>query len=231
MNVAQLDDARREALLAGGKRSAVARHELLYTPDDEANCVYVVESGRVKIVRSNAAGLESIVGIRNPGDLFGELSWMAERARRTTSAIALDAGSVCRLDAAVFERRLLADAVVSASFARGLALRLATLERELTELAGKSVPGRLVDVLGRLAADHGMRERDGTLRIALSLTHKDLADLIGTSRETLTKELSVLADVGLLRVEHRTIVLLQPQAFPFARPRGDGTVTTVGATS
>jgi CRP-like cAMP-binding protein len=41
--------------------------------------------------------------------------------------------------------------------------------------------------------------------------------LIGTSRETLTKELSVLADVGLLRVAHRTIVLLQPQAFPFAR--------------
>jgi CRP-like cAMP-binding protein len=55
--------------------------------------------------------------------------------------------------------------------------------------------------------------------LGLDLTHKDLADLIGTSRETLTKELGVLADVGLLRVAHRTIVLLQPQAFPFARRR------------
>jgi len=220
MNLAQLDDTRRAALLADAKRIVVARGDLLYTPDDDANCVYVVASGRVKIVRTNAAGLESIVGIRNPGDLFGELSWMTERARRATSAVALDPGSVCRLDAALFERRLRADAVISASFARGIALRLAAIERDVTELAGKSVPGRLVDVLGRLAADHGVREDDGTVRIALSLTHKDLADLIGTSRETLTKELGVLADVGLLRVAQRTIVLLQPQAFPFARRRG-----------
>ena len=51
----------------------------------------------------------------------------------------------------------------------------------------------------------------------MNLTHQDLANLIGTSRETLTKELGVLADVGLLRVSHRSLVLLQPQAFPFVR--------------
>jgi CRP-like cAMP-binding protein len=60
---------------------------------------------------------------------------------------------------------------------------------------------------------------DGHVRIALNLTHKDLADLIGTSRETLTKELGVLADVGLVRVAQRSIVLLAPKAFPFARKR------------
>ena len=74
-------------------------------------------------------------------------------------------------------------------------------------------------MLGKLAREHGVEEPDGTLRIALNLTHKDLADLIGTSRETLTKELSVLADVGLLRVAQRTITLVQPRAFPFARKR------------
>lgn len=222
MNVSQLDDVRRGVLFEGAKHIPIARGDMLYNADDEATTIFVVESGRVKIVRTTASGLESIVGIRNPGDLFGELLWMTDRARRNTSAIALDPGSVSRLDSVVFERRLRADAVISASFARGVAIRLAEVERELTELAGKSVPGRLVDVLGRLAADHGVRESDGTLRIALSLTHKDLADLIGTSRETLTKELSVLADVGLLRVAHRTIVLLQPQAFPFARRRNDG---------
>lgn len=217
MNVLQLDDARQATLLADAKRIAIARADFLYMPGDDANSVYVVESGRVKIVRTTANGSESIIGIRNPGDLFGELTWMSDGARRTTSAVALDPGFVARIDAVQFERRLRDDVVVSAAFARGMSLRLASVERELTELAGKSVPGRLVDVLGRLAADHGVREADGTLRIALSLTHKDLADLIGTSRETLTKELSVLADVGLLRVSHREIVLVQPQAFPFSR--------------
>ncbi|MBD5654250.1 MAG: Crp/Fnr family transcriptional regulator [Candidatus Eremiobacteraeota bacterium] len=217
MNVLELDETRRGILLADGKRLTFGRGDILYTPGDVADCIFAIESGRIKIVRSSANGSESIVGIRNPGDIFGELSWMTPEARRTTSAIALDPSTICRLDATVFERRLRADATLAASFARGAAQRLSAIGRELTELAGKSVPGRLVDALGRLAADHGVREDDGTLRIALSLTHKDLADLIGTSRETLTKELSVLADVGLLRVAHRTIVLLQPQAFPFAR--------------
>ena len=222
MNVLQLDDARRVKLLANAKRIAIARADFLYMPGDDAHSVYVVESGRVKIVRTTANGSESIIGIRNPGDLFGELTWMSDGAKRTSSAVALDEGVVVRIDAMLFERRLRDDVVVSAAFARGMSLRLAIVERELTELAGKSVPGRLVDALGRLAADHGVREPDGTLRIALSLTHKDLADIIGTSRETLTKELSVLADVGLLRVSHREIVLVQPQAFPFARRSTSG---------
>ncbi len=217
MNVNELDAARRAALLSDAKRSGVVRGDLIYTPGDAADAIYVVERGRVKIVRTNASGLESIVGIRNPGDVFGELAWITAGTLRTTSAIALDPGEIRRIDAATFERRLGADAVLAAAFARGAAQRLAAVERELTELAGKSVPGRLVDALGRLAADHGIRDPDGTLRIGLRLTHKDLADLIGTSRETLTKELSILADVGLLRVSHRTIVLLQPRAFPFAR--------------
>lgn len=217
VNVNELDGAHRAALLADAKRTTVVRGDLIYTPGDAADGIYVVESGRVKIVRTSAGGLESIVGIRNPGDVFGELTWMSAGVARSTSAIALDPGDICRIDAGRFERRLRENGVLAAAFARGVALRLAALERELTELAGKSVPGRLVDALGRLAADHGIREPDGTLRIGLSLTHKDLADMIGTSRETLTKELSVLADVGLLRVSHRTIVLVQPRAFPFAR--------------
>jgi len=216
VNVLELEGAVRERLLADAKRTTVGRGDFIYTPDDVADAIYVVDSGRVKIVRTSANGSESIVGIRNPGDIFGEVTWMTVDRRRTTSAIALDPGDVCRLDAATFERRLRADAALATAFARGIALRLAALERELTELAGKSVPGRLVDVLGRLASEHGEPEADGTVRIALSLTHKDLADLIGTSRETLTKELSVLADVGLVRVSHRTIVLVQPRAFPFA---------------
>ncbi len=219
MNVKELEAQRRDALLADARRRTVARGDFVYTPGDLADCIYVVDSGRIKIVRTSAGGGESIVGIRNPGDIFGELAWMTDGARRSTSAIALDPGDVCRIDAAAFERRLRADAVLAAHFARGIGQRLASLERELTELAGKSVPGRLVDVLGRLAAEHGVTQDDGTLLIGLNLTHKDLADLIGTSRETLTKELNVLADVGLLRVAHRTIVLVAPQAFPFARRR------------
>ena len=219
MNLFELEAAQRDLLLRGARPVSCMRGELLFTVGDPADSVYFVMEGRIKVFRTHPSGAESIVGIRNPGNLFGELGWAMGERGRNNSASALVASDLRRVDAADFGRALRAAGVLAAAFARGLVRRLTAVERELTELAGKSVPGRLVDILGRLAAAHGIEEPAGSLRLGLDLTHKDLADLIGTSRETLTKELGVLADVGLLRVAHRTIVLLQPQAFPFARRR------------
>ncbi len=220
MNLADLDDERRRRLLAHAKLLKLSRNDMAYGPGDRADCVYFVQTGRVKIVRSTAAGGEVIVGIRDIGDVFGELTWLSEpAAQRKTSAVAIESSTVHCIVVADFARLIGADGEIARAFARGVTRRLAAAEQELTELAGKSVPGRLVDVLGRLAASHGVEEPDGTLRIGMNLTHKDLADLIGTSRETLTKELAVLVDIGLLRVAHKTVTLVQPQAFPYVRIR------------
>jgi CRP/FNR family transcriptional regulator len=217
MNLGDLTPAHREALLAGARSRRLGRGDYAYSADERADTVWFVVTGRVKIVRTGANGSESIVGIRTQGDAFGELSWMQPGALRLTNAVAMEPTDAGAIPIAAFERLLRGNAELARTFARGVARRLALAEYELTELAGKSVPGRLVDALGRLASEHGVLEADGAMRIALNLTHKDLADLIGTSRETLTRELSVLADVGLLRVSHRTITLVQPRAFPFAQ--------------
>jgi CRP-like cAMP-binding protein len=221
MNLTDLDENRRSGLLAGCKPLKVPRNGMVYVPGDRADSVYFVRGGRIKIVRSNAAGAEVIVGIRTAGDIFGELTWLIENGdrRRKTSAVAIEPSTIDSIAVGVFAGLLQADVEIARAFARGVTRRLAATEQELTELAGKSVPGRLVDVLGRLASSHGIEEPDGTLRIGMNLTHKDLADLIGTSRETLTKELAVLVDVGLLRVAHKTVTLVQPKAFPYVRVR------------
>lgn len=216
MNVLVLDDARRAALLANAKRTRLARGEAAYHPGDAADRVFVVAEGRVKIVRTSASGAESIVGIRIAGDLFGELTALDETTR-ATSAVAIAPSVVDVVAAEAFIAALRADPELGRAYARGIARRLTDAEDELVALLGKSVPGRLVDALGRLAADHGEPQENGTIRIGIDLTHQDLADLIGTSRETLTKELAVLADVGLLRVAHRTVTLVQPRAFPYRR--------------
>lgn len=233
MNLAELEPARRDALLAGAKRLRLARGEPAYLLGDRADRVFFVRSGRVKIVRTNPSGAEAIVGIRSEGDVFGELTgvsagyapWQGLHgaggdAVRATSAIAIEPAELDVLAAQAFAAALDGDVAIARAFARGVARRLAAAEHELAELMGKSVPGRLVDALGRLAAEHGVAGDDGTIRIGINLTHKDLADMIGTSRETLTKELRVLADVGLLRVAHKTVTLVQPKAFPFARRPG-----------
>ncbi len=221
MNLADIADEQRDRLLALANTLRFARNDAVYAPGDRASRVYFVRSGRVKIVRSTAAGDEVIVGIRTPGDAFGELTWLTQRsdALRKTSAVAIETSTVASLGVEAFAHLLADDGAIARAFARGVTRRLAAAEQEFTELTGRSVPGRLVDVLGRLASHHGIEEADGTLRIGMNLTHKDMADLIGTSRETLTKELAVLVDIGLLRVAHKTVTLVQPQAFPYVRVR------------
>jgi len=219
MNLADLDDAGRARLLAVAKLTTLARNEAVYRDGDAADRLFIVDDGRVKIVRTHASGSETIVGIRTPGDVFGELGAIEPARVRTTSAIAIEPSRVHAVAASVVRDMLAADSGFARGYAAGTARRLTEAERELTELAGKSVPGRLVDALGRLASMYGEDNGDGTLRIGINLTHRDLADLIGTSRETLTKELGVLADVGLLRVTHKSVTLVQPQAFPLRRRR------------
>ena len=219
MKLADLDDARRERLLGAAKHVSLARNDAVYRDGDRADRVFIIDHGRVKIVRSHVSGSETIVGIRTPGDIFGELGALEPGGSRTTSAVAIEASRLQAISATIVREMLSDDIGFARAYAAGAASRLTEAERELAELAGKSVPGRLVDALGRLASMYGEENADGTLRIGINLTHRDLADLIGTSRETLTKELGVLADVGLVRVTHKTVTLVQPRAFPFNRRR------------
>jgi CRP-like cAMP-binding protein len=219
MTLADLDDALQTRFLAGAKRIALARNDAVYRDGDRSDRVFVVGDGRVKIVRTHVSGSETIVGIRTPGDIFGELGAIEPDRIRTTSAIAIEPSLVHSVAATTMRELLGTDIGFARAYAAGTARRLTEAERELTELAGKSVPGRLVDALGRLASMYGEENGDGTVRIGINLTHRDLADLIGTSRETLTKELGVLADVGLVRVTHKSVTLVQPQAFPLRRRR------------
>jgi CRP-like cAMP-binding protein len=219
MKLTDLDETRRAHFLAAAKPVSLARNDAVYRDGDISDRVFVVDEGRVKIVRTHVSGSETIVGIRTAGDIFGELSAIEERRIRTTSAVAIEPSRVLAVSAAAMREMLAADIGFARAYTAGTARRLTEAERELTELAGKSVPGRLVDALGRLASMYGEDNGDGTLRIGINLTHRDLADLIGTSRETLTKELGVLADVGLVRVTHKTVTLVQPRAFPFGRRR------------
>jgi CRP/FNR family transcriptional regulator, cyclic AMP receptor protein len=219
MNVNELAGDRREGLLAVAHRRTYLRGAAIYRPGDPADRLCIVESGRVKIVRTHASGNDMIVGFRVAGDVFGELSALEAGARRTSSAIAIEPTVVAGVPAAEMAALLSADPDLAYTFARGIARRLALAERELAEMAGKSVSGRLVDTLGRLASSYGIEDADGTVRIELNLTHRDLADLIGTSRETLTRELGVLADVGLVRITPRSVTLIQPRAFPYVGRR------------
>jgi CRP-like cAMP-binding protein len=203
-------------MLEGAPERSAARGETLYLAGDDLRAVVVVLEGRVKLVVTSPSGAESIVGIRGAGEILGDLAALAHASVHETAAIAIDAVKVATVTLERFYAAAAATPESGREAARTAARRLGAAVLDLAELAGKSVAGRLVDALGRLGERHGELQPDGTMRIGINLTHKDLADLIGTARETVTKELGVLSEIGLVRVTHKTVTLVQPRAFPYA---------------
>lgn len=196
------EEARRIAGLFADKK--YDRDAALFYEGGPADSLFVVRKGLVKLVSLSERGTESILHIVRADDVFGEL--LLVQGQRPFSAIALtdvQAGVLSRKD---FLEILRTSPVFASNYTRLLARRLMEVEREFAGLIHAWAYHRLAKELLHLAEDIGEDTRTGT-RIALKLTHEDLANLIGTTRETVTIQLHKFEEIGLIRREGRNLIV------------------------
>lgn len=196
------EEARRIAGLFSEKK--YDRDAALFYEGGPADSLFVVRKGLVKLVSLSERGTESILHIVRADDVFGEL--LLVQGQRPFSAIALtdvQAGVLSRKD---FLEILRTSPVFASNYTRLLARRLMEVEREFAGLIHAWAYHRLAKELLHLAEDIGEDTRTGT-RIALKLTHEDLANLIGTTRETVTIQLHKFEEIGLIRREGRNLIV------------------------
>ena len=185
-----------QALPARGRR----RGELIAGPDAPPNLVCLVHSGTVRIYQVRRDGRPQTLALLRAGHLFGT-SPLIGAAQRAAFARMLDDGEICELVAEEFVR-ILAGRPASAEQVLVLLLRqLVRLEQESTRLLGRDIRGRLASVLLQLAEEHAgeLPER---------LTHDELARLVGTSRETITRTLVQFAERGLVVGGYRRLRII-----------------------
>jgi CRP-like cAMP-binding protein len=177
----------------------------IYSPRDAADSVLLLADGRARLVSFNDDGKQTILAFLEAGDLFGELA-VAGVGSREEYAETLAISTVVRMPRDELEAIMLQHAPLSLAITRLIGLRRRRIERRLQHLLFRSSRDRLVHLLLELADDYGEPTSEGT-RIRLKVSHQDLADVIGTTRESVTLRLGELQREGLVKVVRRTIVV------------------------
>jgi CRP-like cAMP-binding protein len=173
----------------------------IYSLEDRASHVYVVLKGRVKILRTSAEGQQKILSIRYRGDLFGELALGGSvEAHRSDEAVALDTTRVAIIRVSDFWNAARRDPVLMQNALQFVAKQLAEAHRQIESLVFDHNHRRLARALIELA---GEAERAG--EPSVRLTHEELAELIGSTREVVTGMMIEFRQHGLIEYKRGDI--------------------------
>jgi CRP-like cAMP-binding protein len=200
----RLSPAEAERLEARALARTFARKEIIYFPDEPGRTVLVLARGRVKIKAVTPDGRESIFAFVQPGEVFGELAVLDDRPRKeyaeaveTSLVLAVPREDVLWLMA----RR----PDVALSVTKLLGFRLRRVENRLRNTLFRSTRERTIGLILELLEEHGEPIAGGGWEVRIRLSHQDLANLIGATRESVTLALGQLQRDGLIAVHRRLI--------------------------
>ncbi|KAA1380727.1 Crp/Fnr family transcriptional regulator [Aeromicrobium fastidiosum] len=201
-----LDDEVASALEDSMSSSSLRRGEILFSEGDDGNQLYVVTEGKIKLGRTSPDGRENLLAILGPGQMFGELSFFDPGPRSATATAVTDV-ELKSLGHEALSPVLNAHPDVAHALLNQLAGRLRRTNEVVGDLVFSDVPGRVAKALLDLASRFGRRADDG-IHVNHDLTQEELAQLVGASRETVNKALADFASRGWLRLEPRSVVIL-----------------------
>jgi len=203
----RLTPAHLERLEARSQMRTFPKKGLVYLPRDEADAVFLLATGRIKLTSLTGEGKQAILTFIEPGEIFGELAAL-ETGRREEFAEAMETSTVVRLAADEFVRLLEELPHLSLGVTKLLGLRVRRIERRLKHLLFQSTRERLIHLLLELVERYGQVVPAG-IELSLKLSHQDLASIIGSTRESVTVTLGELQAENQIALRRRHIILTQ----------------------
>jgi CRP/FNR family transcriptional regulator, cyclic AMP receptor protein len=198
-----------QALRAALEPVSFPRAHVIFAEGEPGDRLYIILSGKVKIGRKSTDGRENLLAVFGPSDMFGELS-IFDPGPRTSTATTVTEVSAVSMDRAALREWLTKRPEIAEQLLRVIARRLRRTNNMLADLIFTDVPGRVAKALLQLAHDFGTQEA-GMLRVTHDLTQEEIAQLVGASRETVNKALADFAHRGWLRLEGKSVLILEPQ--------------------
>ena len=181
------------------------RNSAVYFPAEQADGVLLLASGRIKICSVAGDGKHSILAFIEPGELFGELA-LVEASVRGEYAEAVSRSRVLLIPREAMHDLMVELPTVSLGITKLIGLRRKRIERRLSYLLFHSNRERLVHLLLELLGQYGRTTAQGW-DVGIQISHQELANIIGSSRETVTIQLGELQADGLLTTGRRRIVV------------------------
>ncbi len=182
-------------------RRSASRSTTIMAGGDATDSLYIVLSGRLKVMMSDSDGKEVILSILGPGEFFGEMGLIDDEPR-SASVVTIEPCELLSISKRDFKKCLLENSEMSMAVMRGLVRRLREADRKIGSLALLDVYGRVARLLLDMAENV-----NGEKVVTKRLPKQDIAKMIGASREMVSRVMKDLQTGGYIEMRGSTIVL------------------------
>ncbi len=213
-----LSEPVRQALLARAVERRYAKGQMIYHHSEPATDVYQLVTGTVRLFNITYDGKEVVFGDFRPGDCFGEMG-LIDGLPRAINATAIEASTALLISKAHFQAQAEKHPEINHRLAVMLSLRVRLLFEIAQDASALSLHQRLIRVIHRLVYTHGV-EADGRIRVGVS--QEGLASMLGVSRQSVSKELQSLKEMGFLDIRYGKLHILNLQALSDMSEAGYG---------
>ena len=186
-------------------RKRYPKDTVVFFENEEGDFFFMILEGRIKVTILGDDGREVILSILGPGDFFGEMA-LLDNEPRSATAIAVEESELLSLHRGDFQSVLNDNRSITNALIKVLSARLRRANHQISTLALLDVYGRVARVIVDMAREEGKRLRDGRIAFRRA-THQEIANRIGTTRETVTRMLKDLERQGLIHVEGKEIIV------------------------
>ena len=197
-----------EAVSLVTRKKTLQRREELFHKGDHGGEVYVVASGKLKALTTSAEGDDVVFSILGPGEVFGEVALLGATPR-TATVSAIEDCELFAIDRRDFMSFLRTNPEVSVKLLSVLATRLKRVSELVEDTLFLNLPLRLAKKLLSFSRTYGEEVADG-IRIDLKLSQEEWGDLVGTTRESINKQLRKWTEDGIVRIDDGYLVILNP---------------------
>lgn len=172
---------------------------------DSGSTLFIINKGKVKISRVSESGKEVILAILSGGDFFGELS-LLDGLARSADVITLSESELFLLEREDFLKLVEENPGIAIGLLKELALMLRKSDTKIKSLSLFDATGRVAITLLQIAEDSGTI-KNGIVRINNLPSQRDLANIAGTSRETISRVMNAFEEEGIIKRDHGSLTL------------------------
>lgn len=180
------------------------RHHLIFAPGMPSESIYFIEQGRVRLTRLSPDGRTVILALLGPGDMIGEAAW--ESGEHDSYGETLEDARIYQLSRESFENLVRQNPEFGLRLIQVIGFRLKQAQARIEDLVFRQVPSRVARLLVSLAEHHGKVTPNG-IRVEFPLTHQEIADMVGSSRVTVTQVLNKFRSSHWIGIESKRVTI------------------------
>ena len=201
----ELTEADFSSLAKVANRRRYPKDSVVFFENEQGDFFFMILEGRIKVTILGDDGREVILSLLGSGDFFGEMA-LLDNEPRSATAIAVEDSELLSLHRNDFQAVLTDNRSIMVGLIKVLTARLRRANHQISTLALLDVYGRVARVIVDMAREEGRRLKDGRIAFRRA-THQEIANRIGTTRETVTRMLKDLERQGMIHIEGREIIV------------------------